>query len=65
LRYSNNNKEIELSIKNDGKMPSKIIFGNGLSGIKERIDELKGRAEFSLKQGAFITDIHIPVPQDD
>lgn len=66
LRYSNANyNEIELRIQNDGNVPSNIIFGNGLSGIKERIDELKGRVEFSLKQGAFITHIHIPVPQDD
>lgn len=70
LKYSEQSdntqaKQIELTIQNDGKMPSKITLGNGLTGIKERLFALQGSAEFALESGKFFTRILIPVPQHD
>lgn len=70
LKYANSSentqaKQIELTIQNDGKMPSNITLGNGLTGIKERLFALQGSAEFALESGKFLTRILIPVPQHD
>jgi len=58
-------QQLALTIENDGKMPSNIIMGNGLTGIKERLSTIQGKADFVLNSGKFLTRILIPVPQHD
>jgi signal transduction histidine kinase len=46
----------------DGKGCSKLKEGNGLRGIRERIDQLDGQVRFSSEESkGFAVLIHIPL----
>jgi signal transduction histidine kinase len=56
-----NTKHLKIDIVNDGKMPKSVTQGNGLSGIIERLEALKGKAAFMVEAGKFHTQLLIPV----
>jgi two-component system sensor histidine kinase DesK len=62
---NNQEKQLQVDISNDGKMPKSIKQGNGLTGIKERLKALKGNAKFNIDAGKFHTQLLIPVNQHD
>lgn len=62
---SDNTKQLQVDISNDGQMPKMIKPGNGLSGITERLEALKGHASFILEADKFHTQLYIPVGQHD
>lgn len=59
------NKQLQIDIANDGKTPTTFTQGNGLMGIKERLNALKGSASFMVDADAFRTRLLIPVSQND
>lgn len=52
---------LKLRIQSDGKMPEKLILGNGLKGMRERIEMISGKINFSLNKHSLITDVMIPL----
>ena len=64
-KSTNRISTIILEISNDGLMPTKINVGNGLIGMQERINALKGHIKFMLNQGKFCTYVSIPLTQYD
>jgi two-component system sensor histidine kinase DesK len=46
--------EVHLVIKDDGR-GGRIVPGNGLSGMRERIEQLNGRLEIHCEQGAVLS----------
>ncbi len=43
----------------------KIVLGNGLRGMQERLKQIKGNVNFSINETGFATDIRIPVNTHD
>lgn len=58
-------KELQIDIANDGKMPLTFKQGNGLMGIVERVKSLAGSARFTADKTHFRTRLLIPVAQND
>lgn len=54
-------QSIKLHIQSDGKMPKQLILGNGLKGMSERIELLKGKINFVLGPEHFTIDAFIPL----
>ena len=55
---------VEMYIFDNGKGCEKINYGNGLSGIEERIKNIGGTVNFaSSKDNGFNTIIKIPIKQ--
>ncbi len=59
LEKTDNN--IKLNIQDNGKGCEKVVFGNGLKGMKDRIDAVSGKIDFSVnKDGGFEVEVSIP-----
>lgn len=43
---------IELQVRDDGRGARQIVFGNGLRGMRERVEEIGGRLDVSTGPGA-------------
>ncbi|MFU2509702.1 MAG: sensor histidine kinase [Pseudoalteromonas prydzensis] len=39
-----------------------LVYGNGLKGIQERVNELSGSVDFALTPSGFVTNIRLPEP---
>ncbi|MGB3724472.1 MAG: histidine kinase, partial [Glaciecola sp.] len=61
----NGAKALQLVMSNDGKIPVKIVAGNGLTGIKERVRGIGGEVDFAINNKQFVTTISIPVGEHD
>lgn len=62
INISKNNGKIMLFSKDDGIGTSKIIFSNGLKGMKERVEEAGGYINISSEPNqGFAVDINIPI----
>jgi signal transduction histidine kinase len=59
------NKQLQIDISNDGKMPVALALGHGLMGITERVKALAGSASFIADTKHFRTRLLIPVVQND
>lgn len=58
-------KQLQIDIANDGKMPAMLKQGNGLLGIIERVKALAGSASFIIDNAHFRTRLLIPAAQND
>lgn len=52
---------LRLRIQSSGKMPEKLTFGNGLKGMKERVELVSGKIEFVLNKQSLVTEVKIPL----
>ena len=55
-----NEQWLELTVKDNGKNNQKIISGNGLNGMKERIQLVDGKISFSNNKRGFLLQIKLP-----
>jgi signal transduction histidine kinase len=60
IYVSQQNQDLSLKIQSEGRMPSKLVLGNGLKGMQERIELLSGKIDFVLQADSLITEILIP-----
>ena len=60
ISCSRDNEKLTLGIKDDGKGGSKTQPGNGLAGMRERVERLNGELEFSSLEG-FQINITLPL----
>nr|WP_136250281.1 histidine kinase [Ningiella ruwaisensis] len=54
-----------LDITNDGEVNKILKIGNGLTGMKERIELLSGKIAFYTQKNSFKTQIEIPMVTND
>jgi signal transduction histidine kinase len=52
--------DIRIVIEDDGKTNKPIDEGNGLMGIRERIQMMQGKVAFRHSATGFVADIHLP-----
>ncbi|WP_395340663.1 sensor histidine kinase [Ningiella sp. W23] len=52
--------KIKMNIQSDGDMPKELKLGNGLKGMQERIELLKGSIEFAMDSRSLNTYVQIP-----
>lgn len=62
IHFSEQNGIYHLRISDNGRRSQDVVSGNGLKGIKERIEEAGGQVSWSCRQG-FVLDIRMPVLQ--
>ncbi|MBU2099574.1 MAG: hypothetical protein KKD00_12485 [Gammaproteobacteria bacterium] len=60
IHFSESNNSYYLRISDNGRRSETITAGNGLKGIKERIEEAGGQVNWSCNQG-FCLEIHMPL----
>ena len=65
IALNSGGRALRLVISNDGKIPVKIVAGNGLKGIKERVRAIGGEVNFAINNKQFVTTISIPVGEHD
>ena len=53
---------LALTARDDGRGVDALTFGNGLRGMRERLEELSGRVDFSSKPGAGF-EVHAFMPR--
>lgn len=56
--------QLHMRIINNGIVPKELKIGNGLTGMQERIQALKGRIGFAVQPQQFITTINIPLAEE-
>lgn len=62
IDLSINSDIIDLSILNNGDKPSKIIWSNGLSGMRDRINNLNGSLSIENTLEGFKISAKVPLP---
>lgn len=61
IKLSNDTNNVFISIKDDGKNSENIKEGNGLIGMKERVNSIDGQLEYSVSQKGFELNIQLPL----
>ena len=64
IQLNTQGEDLLLALYDNGKLLNKLVPGNGLSGMKERITELGGQLETSELQDALKIDIKVPLVQN-
>jgi signal transduction histidine kinase len=59
IRIERSGDQLEVDVRDDGKMPRELIPGRGLIGIQERMAQIGGRAEFRAETGLVV---HLVAP---
>lgn len=62
IKLSGDENSVKLQINDNGKRPGKLTLGNGLTGMKERVQELNGTIEYVLDKAGFAANIELPEP---
>ncbi|WBW96730.1 sensor histidine kinase [Oceanirhabdus sp. W0125-5] len=61
INLEKTDKDIKLKIQDNGKGCENVVLGNGLKGMKDRIDAVSGQIDFSgNKDGGFEVEVYIP-----
>lgn len=55
-----NHQSFEFFYQDNGGVPEELIWGNGLTGMKERVENIGGTMEVSCDNHGFRLEIHIP-----
>lgn len=63
IRLSMNREGVAMSARDDGRGTGKLVAGNGLTGMSERINQLGGKLEIESGRGAGFT-LHAWVPME-
>jgi len=61
LRLSSSDHTLDVDARDDGAGTDRIEFGNGLRGIRERVEQVHGRLEVSSMRGRGFS-VHIRLP---
>lgn len=61
ISVSNDDKELTLVAKDDGRAEAKIKPGNGLKGLVERVEAIDGRLDYSGFDGGFCLTVTLPI----
>lgn len=61
LRLSSADHTLDVDARDDGAGTDRVEFGNGLRGIRERVEQVKGRLEVSSMRGRGFS-VHISLP---
>ncbi|HEY6139913.1 MAG TPA: sensor histidine kinase [Thermoanaerobaculia bacterium] len=61
LRLSTSDHTLDVDARDDGAGTDRVEFGNGLRGIRERVEQVKGRLEVSSMRGRGFS-VHISLP---
>jgi signal transduction histidine kinase len=56
-------RQLHMRITNNGNVPKHLHLGNGLRGMQERIQALKGKIVFAVQARRFVTTVNIPLAQ--
>jgi two-component system sensor histidine kinase DesK len=62
IKLSSNNNSVKLHINDNGQQLGQLTLGNGLTGMKERVQELNGTIEYVLDKAGFAANIELPEP---
>lgn len=62
IKLSGAENSVKLQINDNGQQPGELTFGNGLTGMKERVQELNGTIEYALDKTGFAANIELPEP---
>ena len=60
-----NDSNYLLQVQDNGRKRQKIVAGNGLKGIKERIAEAGGTTQWQSGPEGFLLEIRLPVARVD
>lgn len=60
IALHNNNAQLELNYQDNGRSKPSFVFGNGLTGMQERLSEIAGQLNVSFNPGLHL-DICIPL----
>ncbi len=61
IELTNDTNNLFINIQDDGQNQNKIIEGNGLKGMKERVTNIDGRLHYSKSARGFELRIQLPV----
>ena len=61
LRIARDNGELVIDARDDGVGAAAVLAGNGLRGLRERVEALRGRVEFTTRPGEGFA-IHAALP---
>jgi signal transduction histidine kinase len=61
LRLSTSDHMLDVDARDDGAGTDRVEFGNGLRGIRERVEQVQGRLEVSSMRGRGFS-VHISLP---
>jgi signal transduction histidine kinase len=61
LRLSSSDHTLEVDARDDGAGTDRVEFGNGLRGIRERVEQVRGQIEVSSMRGRGFS-VHITLP---
>jgi signal transduction histidine kinase len=62
VKLSGVENSVKLQINDNGQQPGELSFGNGLTGMRERVQELNGTIEYVLDKTGFSANIELPEP---
>lgn len=62
IKLSSGSNGVNLLMSDNGKQKGQFILGNGLTGMKERVQEFNGKVEYALDHTGFTTHIELPEP---
>lgn len=62
IKLSGDESSVKLEINDNGQQPGNLTLGNGLTGMKERVQELNGTIEYVLDKAGFAANIVLPEP---
>ncbi len=63
IALTKTDEQLYLKLNDNGSVKNKLIMGNGLKGMQERIEELNGHFNFTIIDNALHIDIAIPTNQ--
>lgn len=64
ISFDSDDRCYRLEIRDDGHCRDSIIPGNGLKGIKERIEEAGGKVQWHIDSG-FVLEIRLPIDRNE
>jgi len=61
---SKHNDSLYLEISDNGQIKSRLVLGNGLNGMKERVALLQGNIDFSIEHQQLKIKAHLPINRE-
>lgn len=63
IRLYTEDARLLLEISDDGIGPAQIVPGNGLKGMRERLQQLAGQLRWQNRNGSFVLEASLPWPE--
>jgi signal transduction histidine kinase len=60
IALSRHDTGIQMKVTNDGRAPDQVVWGNGLNGMRERLQAIGGRLDISTSDQGFVVLAQLP-----